>query len=36
MSLFPSEDMLTKEIESWIGFDESLRAEEACILLTDG
>ena len=36
MSLSPNEGMLTKEIESWIGFAESLRAEEACILLTDG
>jgi len=33
MSLFPSEDMLTKEIESWIGFAESLRAEEACHII---
>ena len=28
MSLFPSEDMLTKEIESWEGFAESLGAGE--------
>ena len=28
MSLFPSEDVLTKEIESWEGFAASLRAED--------
>jgi hypothetical protein len=28
MSLFPDEDVLTKEIESWKGFAESLRSEE--------
>ena len=28
MSLFPNEDVLTREIESWKGFAESLRTEE--------
>ena len=28
MSLFPKEDMLTKEIESWKGFADSLLAED--------
>ncbi|PWU78722.1 MAG: hypothetical protein DLM72_20970 [Candidatus Nitrosopolaris wilkensis] len=28
MSLFPNEDILTKEIESWKGFADSLSAEE--------
>jgi hypothetical protein len=28
MSLFPTEDTLTKEIESWKGFADSLPAEE--------
>jgi hypothetical protein len=28
MSLFPNEDILTKEIESWKGFTDSLPAEE--------
>jgi hypothetical protein len=28
MSLFPNEDILTKEIESWNGFADSLPAEE--------
>jgi hypothetical protein len=28
MSLFPNEDILTKEIESWKGFADSLPAEE--------
>ena len=28
MSLFPNEDVLTKEIESWKGFAGSLRAED--------
>jgi hypothetical protein len=28
MSLFPHEDILTQEIESWKGFVESLRTEE--------
>lgn len=28
MGLFPEEDVLTKEIESWSGFAESLRAED--------
>ena len=28
MSLFPNEDILTKEIESWKGFVESLPTEE--------
>ena len=28
MTLFPDEDILTKEIESWRGFADSLRAEE--------
>jgi hypothetical protein len=28
MSLFPGEDILTKEIESWRGFADGLRSEE--------
>ncbi|HEY7572782.1 MAG TPA: hypothetical protein VH796_15570 [Nitrososphaeraceae archaeon] len=28
MSLFPNEDLLTKEIESWKGFADSLSSEE--------
>src|SRR5215216_3975027 len=28
MSLFPEEDILTKEIESWRGFADSLKSEE--------
>ena len=28
MSLFPDEDILTKEIESWRGFVDSLKSEE--------
>jgi hypothetical protein len=28
MSLFPNEDVLTKEIESWKGFADGLSAEE--------
>jgi hypothetical protein len=28
MSLFPNEDILTKEIESWKGFADSLPAED--------
>jgi hypothetical protein len=28
MSLFPNEDNLTREIESWKGFAESLRKDE--------
>lgn len=28
MSLFPEEDVLTKEIQSWKGFADSLPAEE--------
>jgi hypothetical protein len=28
MSLFPNEDILTKEIESWKGFADSMPAEE--------
>jgi hypothetical protein len=28
MGLFPEEDVLTREIESWRGFAESLRAED--------
>ena len=28
MSLFPGEDILTKEIESWKGFADSLKLEE--------
>jgi hypothetical protein len=28
MSLFPNEDIITKEIESWKGFEDSLPAEE--------
>ena len=29
MSLFPEENILTKEIESWKGFADSLKSEEA-------
>ena len=28
MSLFPDEDILTKKIESWKGFADSLKSEE--------
>ncbi|MEW6603125.1 MAG: hypothetical protein AB1351_00365 [Thermoproteota archaeon] len=28
MTLFPEDDILTREIESWRGFAESLRAED--------
>ena len=28
MSLFPNEDVLTRELESWKGFSESLRTDE--------
>jgi hypothetical protein len=28
MSLFPNEDILTKEIESWKGFADSLKSQE--------
>jgi hypothetical protein len=28
MSLFPEENILTKEIESWKGFSDSLKSEE--------
>jgi hypothetical protein len=28
MSLFPDKDILTKEIESWKGFADSLKSEE--------
>jgi hypothetical protein len=28
MSLFPAEDILTKEIESWEGFADSLKSKE--------
>jgi hypothetical protein len=28
MSLFPNEDVLTKEIESWKGFADSLKSEK--------
>jgi hypothetical protein len=28
MSLFPNEDALTKEIESWEGFADSLKSEK--------
>ena len=28
MSLFPDEDILTKEIESWKGFADSLKSED--------
>jgi hypothetical protein len=31
MNLFPNEDILTKEIESWKGFIDSLRAEDRLI-----
>ncbi len=34
MSLFPNEDVLTREIESWKGFAESLRTEEDRKLFT--
>jgi hypothetical protein len=37
VGLFPEEDVLTKEIEAWRGFAESLRAEdrESCKMLGD-
>jgi hypothetical protein len=28
MSLFPNEDFITKEIESWKGFEDSLNSKE--------
>ena len=33
MSLFPEENILTKEIESWRGFADSLKSEEDIKLL---
>ena len=34
MSLFPNEDMVTKEIEIWRGFIEKLPADEDKVMLT--
>lgn len=34
MSLFPDEDVLTKEIETWRGFIDKLPSEEDKVLLT--
>jgi hypothetical protein len=34
MSLFPDEDVLTKEIETWRGFIDKLPAEEDKVVLT--
>lgn len=34
MSLFPDEDILTKEIETWRGFIEKLPADEDKLVLT--
>jgi hypothetical protein len=34
MSLFPNEDVLTKEIETWRGFIEKLPADEDKVVLT--
>lgn len=34
MSLFPDEDILTKEIEAWRGFIEKLPADEDKVVLT--
>jgi hypothetical protein len=35
MSLFPDEDILTKEIEAWRGFVEKLPADEDKVVLTE-
>ena len=35
MSLFPDEDVLTKEIESWRGFIEKLPSDEDKAILTE-
>jgi hypothetical protein len=35
MSLFPEEDILTKEIEAWRGFVEKLPADEDKVVLTE-
>jgi hypothetical protein len=35
MSLFPDEDILTKEIEAWRGFIEKLPADEDKVVLTE-
>jgi hypothetical protein len=34
MSLFPDEDVLTREIETWRGFIEKLPADEDKVVLT--
>lgn len=34
MSLFPNEDVLTKEIETWRGFMDKLPSEEDKVMLT--
>jgi len=33
MTLFPNEDTLTQEIESWIGFADALREEDRVLFL---
>ena len=33
MTLFPNEDTLTQEIESWIGFADALREEDRLLFL---
>lgn len=33
MSLFPNEDILTKEIESWKGFADSLREDDRILFM---
>ncbi|MGA7368643.1 MAG: hypothetical protein WBX01_05890 [Nitrososphaeraceae archaeon] len=34
MSLFPEEDVLTKEIESWRGFTEKLPSDDDKVVMT--
>ncbi len=34
MTLFPNEDMLTQEIESWRGFADALREEDRTLFLS--
>lgn len=33
LTLFPSEDILTREIQSWSGFADALRAEDRVLFL---
>jgi hypothetical protein len=35
MSLFPNEDVLTKEIEAWRGFIDKLPSDEDKVILTE-